>query len=190
MAVKSFNRTVEVINGLLDKLDELPDYPCNFKGAVNNPSNLPTEPTEGDLYFVTYSDNGNSHLANYLYYRKASAWEIIATKSYTPYEIDGMYEQSARLYVVDNGETSAGTATVTLSAIDNGLYTVLVSSEVSSTEYGVSMYTLKKSTGSVELFTAISEVENAKISSISVSDGVATLTYDATGKHKIRFIGG
>lgn len=89
---KQFNRTVEVINDLLDKLDALPTYPVVYKGIRTNPSYLPEEPTEGDLYYVQYSDTNNEHVANYLYLRKATAWEIIATKSYTQYEIDQMFE--------------------------------------------------------------------------------------------------
>lgn len=92
MAIKSFNRTVEVINDLLDKLDELPTYPLAYKGIRTNPSYLPEDPTEGDLYYVQYSDTNNEHIANYLYLRKATAWEIIATKSYTQYEIDQMFD--------------------------------------------------------------------------------------------------
>ena len=186
MAIKMFNRTVEAINTLLDKLDAMPAKPMNYKGELVDVTALPDEPSEGDTYLITF-ETGTTNIANKLYYKKASSWEIIATLSYTKAEIDA---KTASKYTIDDGSSSAGTATVTLSGIADGLYTVLVSSDISDTEYGVSMYSLKKSTGSIELFTAVKEVANATISSITVSDGVATITYDATGKHIVRFIGG
>lgn len=92
MATKQFNRTVEAINVLLDKLDGLPVTPMAKKGTILNPSYLPEDATEGDVYLVLYSDSGNAQTANSLYYKTASNWDIIATKGYTPYEIDQMFE--------------------------------------------------------------------------------------------------
>jgi hypothetical protein len=103
MATKQFTRTVEVINTLLDKLALMPDSPANYKGILTNPSHLPEEPSTGDMYLVQYSDTANEHIANYLYYRKATAWEIIATKGYTPYEIDSMLSALAAADIAMTG---------------------------------------------------------------------------------------
>lgn len=187
MAVKSFNRTVEQINPLLDKLDALPLYPMNYKGELVDVSALPSEPTEGDAYLVTFAE-GTTDQINKLYYRKANTWEVIATLSYTKTEIDEKFEAVPKLYAIDSD--SSDTATLSLSSIENGLYQVLVSSVVSSTDYGVSMYLVQKTSHDIELFTAVNEVENAKISSISVANSEITITFDATGAHKVRFIGG
>ena len=92
MAIKSFNRTVEAINVLLDKLDGLPTYPMAYKGSINNPSYLPEEATEGDLYLVYYADTSNLQVINSLYYRKHNGqWSVIANISYTQAQIDEMF---------------------------------------------------------------------------------------------------
>lgn len=119
MAVKSFNRTVEAINDLLDKLDNLPDYPLVFKGGLNNPSYLPSEATQGDLYLVMYANNDNTGLANSLYYRThTNQWDIIANISYTKAQIDDKLDN-----IADNAELStytegAGTSFETVANTD------------------------------------------------------------------------
>jgi len=89
MAIKMFNRTVEQINPLLDKLDALPTYPMNYKGEVVDYSDLPEEPTQGDCYLVSF-ETGTEHVANRLYYYSGTTWKEIAVDGYTKYEIDQM----------------------------------------------------------------------------------------------------
>lgn len=105
MAEKQLNRTVEVINPLLDKLDMLPSYPMNFKGSVSDPGELPDEATEGDCYRVLFYAGEEHNILNKLYYRKATTWEAIAVDSYTQYEIDTKFskDEAALAEIIDSG---------------------------------------------------------------------------------------
>lgn len=90
MAIKSFNRTVEAINVLLDKLDGLPTYPMCYQGEVLEYTDLPEEPAQGDCYLVSFETN-TDHVANKLYYYNGTTWKEIAVDGYTKYEIDTMF---------------------------------------------------------------------------------------------------
>lgn len=119
MATKQFNRTVEAINVLLDKLDGLPVAPMAKKGTIMNPSYLPEDAKEGDVYLVLYSDSDNTKSVNALYYKTASNWEILANKSYTTGEVDDMLESkqdsltTAQLSAINSGITSADVEQIT-----------------------------------------------------------------------------
>ena len=58
-----------------------------------------------------------------------------------------------------------------------------------ATIYGTSVYILRiNSSLDVEQFTPIHEENNAKITGISISDGIATITYDVIGYHITRAV--
>lgn len=87
MATKQFNRTVEAINELLNKLDGLPSFPLVYRGEVLEYTDLPEEPVQGDCYIVSF-ETGTDHVSNKLYYYSGTVWKEIAVDGYTKHEID------------------------------------------------------------------------------------------------------
>lgn len=125
MADKQLNRTVEQINPLLDKIDELPDY-MRYKGEVNDPSELPQEPTEGDTYLVNYNSASSTNISDSLYCRLGNSWKIIATKSYTKAVIDAKLEtqKAALIELVDGGAKNLLQNTAATQTINGITFTV------------------------------------------------------------------
>lgn len=112
MATKQFNRTVEAINDLLDKLDGLPTFPLVYRGEVLEYTDLPEEPAQGDCYLVSF-ETGTDHISNKLYYYSGTVWKEIAVDGYTKHEIDTLLSakqdelSTAQLAAVNSGIDSA-----------------------------------------------------------------------------------
>lgn len=87
-------------------------------------------------------------------------------------------------YDIENGNRLATTSTVDISSWSDGLYMITVLMALDQqTRYGISVYVFNKFFDDIRLLTPIKEVTKATITGISVTDGVATITYSDNGYH-------
>ena len=97
----------------------------------------------------------------------------------------------ANIVQLSNSSVATDTQNFNISDVPNGLYTIMVMNSVSSSSrYGISIYAMRKRTSDIINFTAIHEENSAKITSLTVTDSVATMVYDTTGYHVVTAIGG
>lgn len=85
---------------------------------------------------------------------------------------------------------SVNTATFDWSQLAKGTYLITCRNTLGMNDkYGISVYVfVKTEVGSLELWTPISDITNAKISSYVVSSDTLTLTYDVQGYHIVKIV--
>lgn len=97
----------------------------------------------------------------------------------------------AKLYTVSKpSDGIVNTATFDWSQLVSGTYMITCMNVTGSQgRYGISIYTFYKfGDGSIGLWTDISDITSAKISSYVVTDDTLTLTYDVYGYHNVTII--
>lgn len=97
----------------------------------------------------------------------------------------------AKLYTVSKpSDGIVNTATFDWSQLVSGTYMITCMNVTGSQHrYGISIYTFYKfGDGSIGLWTDISDITSAKISSYVVTDDTLTLTYDVYGYHNVTII--
>lgn len=140
---------------------------------TTNQTNISTVQTSLE---VGQNDNGKVLTAAYSGGTGSYSWVTpTALKSYT---------------ISKPSDGSVSTATFDWSQLANGTYLISCQNHTSpTTRYGISIYAFVKiDDTSLELWTPISDITSAKITSYVVSDNTLTLTYDVQGYHTVKIV--
>lgn len=138
-----------------------------------NKNNISTVQTS---LIVRQNDDGKVLTASYSGGTGSYSWETpTALKSYI---------------VSKPSDGSVNTATFDWSQLANGRYLITCKNVLSPTDrYGISVYVFEKWDPNIlELWTPISDITNAKISSYVVSSDTLALTYDVQGYHTVKIV--